>query len=118
MFWCHHNRDRPFKATPKYLLAILFETLSVRAEIRNTYRTCGYGSILIIVSQEKKMRDPSCDVSFISTNIQDGGQLMISNENISRKKADIEICNRLLYNVLESRYSLLKRDSPLDCPTI
>ena len=36
------------------------------------------------------MRDPSCDVSFISKNIQDGGQLKISSQNISPNKADIK----------------------------
>ena len=35
-----------------------------------------------------KLRDPSCDVSCISTNIQDGGQHNISNQNMYRNKAD------------------------------
>ena len=48
------------------------------------------------------MRDPSCDVSCISTNIQDGGQLKISSQNISPNKAEKKFCNRLLYIVLES----------------
>ena len=52
---------------------------------------CGCGRVLIIVSKEYELRDPSCDVPSISTNIQDGGQLNISNQNISRNKADIEI---------------------------
>ena len=38
-----------------------------------------------------KLRDPSCDVSCISTNIQDGGKLNTSNQNMSRNKADIKI---------------------------
>ena len=38
--------------------------------------------------KKKKSRDPSCDVSCISTNIQDGGQLKFSNENISRRYKD------------------------------
>ena len=39
------GRDKPFKATPKYLSInkqILFETFSVRVETRKTYRTCSY----------------------------------------------------------------------------
>ena len=43
------------------------------------------------MSEEKKLRDPSCDVSCISTDIQDGGQLKISSQNISPNKADIKI---------------------------
>ena len=54
------------------------------------------------VVRKKKSRDPCCDVSCISTYIQDGGQLKISGQNISRNKADIKIRNRLLYIVLES----------------
>ena len=38
----------------------------------------------------KKLRDPSCDVASISTTVQDGGQFKISNQNISRNKADIK----------------------------
>ena len=37
------------------------------------------------------MHDPTCDVSCISTNIQDGGQLNISSQIMSRNKADIKI---------------------------
>ena len=43
------------------------------------------------MSEEKKLRDPSCDVSCISKNIQDGGQLKISSPNVSSNKADIKI---------------------------
>ena len=51
----------------------------------------------------KKLRDSSCDVSCISTNIQDGGQLKISSQNISPNKADTKkFCNRLLYIILKS----------------
>ena len=49
-----------------------------------------------------KLRDPTLDASSISTNIQDGRQLNISNQNISRNKADMKFCNRFLYIVLES----------------
>ena len=34
---------------------ILFEMFSAHVEIRNTYHTCGYGRILIIVSLENKI---------------------------------------------------------------
>ena len=43
------------------------------------------------VSKKKKLRDPSYDVPCISTNIQDGGQLKISSQNISPNKAGIKI---------------------------
>ena len=51
---------------------------------------------------QKKLRDPSCDVSCISTNIQDGGQLNISNQNMSQNKANVKFCDRLLCIVLKS----------------
>ena len=61
MFWWRLKRDKPFKATPKYhVLSNMFETFSARIEI-------GYG--------------PTCDVSCICRNIQDGGQPNISNQN-------------------------------------
>ena len=40
--------------------------------------------------------------ALLSTNIQDGGQLKISIQNILPNKADIKILYRLLYIVLES----------------
>ena len=38
-----------------------------------------------------KLRDLSCDVLCMSTNIQDGGQLHISDQNISWNKANVKI---------------------------
>ena len=52
------------------------------------------GAYQSLFRKEIKLRDSTCDVSCISTNIQDGGQ---PNQNMSRNKAD-----RLLYLVLES----------------
>ena len=47
--------DKPVEATPKYLTTIKKNyTVSVGAEIRDTYRTSGYGSILIILSLQQK----------------------------------------------------------------
>ena len=69
---------------------MLFETFSAHVEIRNTYRTCGYWRVLITVSQENKLRDLASDISYISTNVQDGRQLNISNQNMSRNKANVK----------------------------
>ena len=44
-----------------------------------------------VLRKKIKLRDPTCDVSCISTNTQDGRQLNISNQNISRNKADVKI---------------------------
>ena len=93
MSWCRHNRDKPVENPPKYLPAIKyyliysqsvlkFETLAVHAVMRAYQPLC---------RKKKKSLDPSCDVSCISTNIQDGGQLKISSQNISPNKADIRI---------------------------
>ena len=67
MFWWRHNMDKPVEATPKYLTTIKKNyTVSVGAEIRDTYRTSGYGSILIILPlQQKKIAWPTWDVSCI-----------------------------------------------------
>ena len=93
MFWWRHKKNKPFKATPEYLptIQILFETFLARVEIRNTHGTCDYGRILMLFREKIKLRDPTCDVSCISTIIQDGGQLNISNQNMSRNNADIRI---------------------------
>ena len=69
---------------------MLFEIFSARVETRNTYGTCGYWSILII-----ELRDPTCDVSCMFTNIQDSKQLNICNQSVPQNKADVKICNRL-----------------------
>ena len=58
------------------------ETLTMCVVNGEDYKLC---------RKKKKLRDPSCDVSCISTNIQDGGQLKISSQNISPNKADIKI---------------------------
>ena len=70
------EREKPFKATPKYLPTIKYclkpsrslfksEKLTVRAVMGHKYS---------LFHKKTKTRDPSCDVSCISTNIQDGGQ--------------------------------------------
>ena len=49
------------------------------------------GAYQSLFRKKKKLRDPTCDVSCTSTNTQDGGQFTISNENMSRSKANVEI---------------------------
>ena len=53
-------------------------------------------------SEKIKLLDPTCHVSSIQTKIQNGEQLNVSNYNISRSKVDVQFCNKLLYNVLQS----------------
>ena len=63
-----------------------------------------------------KLRDPSCDVSCKSRNVQDGGQLNISSQNVSRNKADknsvIDVCilflSILLYSVFDFKFLSMK----------
>ena len=63
---------------------------------------------------KKKSRDPSCDVSCISTNFQDGGQLNISNENISRNKEDS--CD-LIFKHLQEEFNVDAPGLKPLCPT-
>ena len=54
---------------------------------------CGnvIADIKSLFRKRTKLRDSDCDVSCISKNIQDGGQLNISNQYISRNKADVKM---------------------------
>ena len=55
--------DNPFKATPKYLTnnQMLFEAISFRVEIRNTYCTSVFWSILITVNVRKICKNFMCE---------------------------------------------------------
>ena len=64
MFWRRHKRDKPFKATPKYLPTIKYcwkpfysvlksETLTVRTVM---------GAYQSLFRKKIKLRDPTCDV--------------------------------------------------------
>ena len=50
------------------------------------------GAYQSLFRKKIKLRDPNCDgVQCISTNTQDKGQLNISNQNVTRNKADRKI---------------------------
>ena len=80
---------------------IQFESFSVRVEIQNAYRIRAAMADINHCFVEIKLRDPTCDVSCISTNIQDGGLRNIGNQCHEIKQM-LKFCNRLLYIVLES----------------
>ena len=58
-----------FKATPKYLSTVKYCWPVLKSE--TLVCTCGCRRILIVVSPENRNANPTCDVSCISTNIQD-----------------------------------------------
>ena len=48
-------------------------------------------TLTVLFRKKLKLRDPTCDISCIHTNVQDGGQVNISNQNMSRNKANDKI---------------------------
>ena len=60
------------------------------------------GAYSSLFRKKIKLRDPTCDVSCISTNIQHGGQLNIFNQNMSQKEeVEKKFCYRLPCIVLQ-----------------
>ena len=98
MFWRRGNRGKPFKATRKYLATIKYCLKYFQSVLKSRALAVHalIGAYHSLFHKKIKLRDPSCDVSCKSRNVQDGGQLNVSSQNVSRNKADknsvIDIC--------------------------
>ena len=68
----------------KLLLKLLLNYLLVKFLLRVLVE---YWSLTVKI---KTLRDPTCDVTCISSIIQDGGQFIAFSENISRIKQDVK----------------------------